>query len=159
MTGLSFEHLYSERIVLAVRVAHPLLAVRPLDLRQIERFPILMPSPGAIIRAAVQRFRLSHSLGKLHDQIETVSNSLRRAIVGASDAVWIISEGAVAGDVAEGRLATLPVDTSDTVGPIGITTRTGMAQTPQADALIRVIRQLAEPPATPAAAVPALAGS
>lgn len=144
MTGLSFEHLYSERIVLAVRANHPLLAGSPLDLRQIEHFPILMPPPGAIIRPAVQRFLLSHGVGKLRDEVETVSNSLGRAIVCAGDAVWIISEGVVAGDIAEGRLAALAVDTSETVGPIGITTRTGMALTPNADALIRVVRQVAE---------------
>jgi LysR family pca operon transcriptional activator len=153
MTGLSFEHLYSERIVLAVRAGHPLLTKAPLDLRQIERFPILMPPPGAIIRPAVHRFLLSHGVGKLRDEVETVSNSLGRAIVCAGDAVWIISEGVVAGDIAEGRLAALPVDTSETVGPIGITTRTGMALTPYADALIRVVRQVADFPARRSPAV------
>lgn len=143
MAGLSFENLYSERIVLAVRRGHPLLSVRPLDLRQIERYPILMPPPGAIIRPSVQRFLLSHGVGKLRDEVETVSNSLGRAIVETSDAVWIISEGVVAGDIAAGQLASLPVDTSETVGPIGITTRTAMAHSAQADALIRVIRATA----------------
>jgi LysR family transcriptional regulator, pca operon transcriptional activator len=157
MTGFSFEHLYSERIVLAVRAGHPLLGARPFDLRQVERYPVLMPPPGAIIRPAVQRFLLSHGVGKLRDEVETVSNSLGRAIVMATDAVWIISEGVVAGDVADGRLAALPVDTSDTVGPIGITTRTGMALTPHAEALIRVIRELGEAHAKPAAIPFALA--
>jgi LysR family pca operon transcriptional activator len=143
MTGLSFEHLYSECIVLAVRAGHPLLHARPFDLRQVERYPILMPPPGAIIRPSVQRFLLSHGVGKLRDEVETVSNSLGRAIVMASDAVWIISEGVVAGDIAEGRLAALPVDTRETLGPIGITTRTGMALSPHAEALIRIIRSVA----------------
>ena len=143
MAGLSFEHLYSECIVLAVRAGHPLLHAHPFDLRQVERYPILMPPPGAIIRPSVQRFLLSHGVGKLRDEVETVSNSLGRAIVMASDAVWIISEGVVAGDIAEGRLAALPVDTRETLGPIGITTRTGMALSPHAEALVRIIRSVA----------------
>ncbi len=105
MTGLSFEHLYSERIALAVRASHPLLKANPFDLGQIEHFQILMPPPGAIIRPAVERFLLSHGVGKLRDEVETVSNSLGRAFVEQTDAIWIISEGVVAGDIAERRLA------------------------------------------------------
>lgn len=145
MSGLSFEHLYSERIALVVRPGHPLLKARPLDLRAIEEFQILMPPPGAIIRPAVERLLLAHGVGRLRDEVETVSNSLGRAYAAGSDAVWIISEGVVAQDEAEGRLARLPVDTSETLGPIGITTRTGSPLSPQADALLRAVREAVAP--------------
>jgi LysR family transcriptional regulator, pca operon transcriptional activator len=144
LSGLSFEYLYSECIVFAVRPAHPLLAERPFDLRGIESFQILMPPPGAIIRPSVHRFLTSHGIGKLRDEVETVSNSLGRTVVRETDAIWIISEGVVADDIGEGRLVALPVDTGETVGPIGLTMRTGMTPTPQAEALIRCIRLSAE---------------
>ncbi|MGO7550770.1 hypothetical protein AB9E34_34340, partial [Rhizobium leguminosarum] len=42
----------------------------------------------------------------LPNQIETVSDSFGRAFLRAIDAIWIISNGVVAGDVAYGRLET-----------------------------------------------------
>ena len=141
MAGLSFEHLYSERIVLAVRPGHPLLAEPLGDLRRIETFQILMPPPGAIIRPTVERFLLAHGVGRLRDEIETVSNSIGRAFARLTDAIWFISEGVVAADLAAGQLAQLEVDTSETLGPIGLTTRTGSSPSPQAEALIRAIRE------------------
>ncbi|HEY4201991.1 MAG TPA: pca operon transcription factor PcaQ [Devosiaceae bacterium] len=143
MNGLSFEHLYSERIIPTVRPGHPLLATDLVDLRRIEAYPILMPPSGAIIRPAVERLLLAYGIGRLHDEVETVSNSLGRAYTRATDAIWMISEGVVATDIAEGQLAGLPVDTSETLGSIGITVRTGSVLSPQAEALIRAVRETA----------------
>ncbi|MBO6639323.1 MAG: hypothetical protein JJ920_16680 [Roseitalea sp.] len=41
----------------------------------------------------------------------------------ASDAIWPISRGVTVPAVRAGRLAFLPLDTADTVGPISRTTR------------------------------------
>lgn len=147
MSGLSFEHLYSERIIPTVRPNHPLLGRDLIDLRQIESYRVLMPPPRAIIRPAVERLLLSHGVGRLRDEIETVSNSLGRAYTRATDAIWMISEGVVATDIAQGQLAALPVDTKETLGPIGITVRTEAIPSPQAEALIRAIRESAAVPA------------
>jgi LysR family pca operon transcriptional activator len=145
MSGLSFEHLYSECIIPTVRPDHPLLNKDLIDLRQIESYPVLMPPPHAIIRPAVERLLLSQGVGRLRDEIETVSNSLGRAYTRATDAIWMISEGVVATDIAEGQLAALPIDTRETLGPIGITLRTETLPSPQAEALIRSIRDTAAP--------------
>ena len=122
MTGLSFEHLYSERVAFVVRPGHPLLAAG-FEAAQIRRYPLLMPTPGSIIRPTVDRFLTATGIGTAADRIETVSTSFGRAYVAASDAVWIISLGAVEGDVRDGLLALLPVDTRETYGPVGLTMR------------------------------------
>lgn len=140
MTGFSFEHLYSERVVFAVRAGHPLAARDPFDLAAVRGFPVVMPPPGAIIRPAVDRFLVASGLGGLAHEVETVSDVFGRAYVRGSDAVWIISEGVVVDDLAEGRLVALPVDTSETLGPVGLTTRTDTMLNLGAEMLVRAIR-------------------
>jgi LysR family pca operon transcriptional activator len=90
MVGFSFEHLYSERVVLVVRAGHPLLAAEPFNLAMIEAYQALMPPPGSVIRPIVERLLISHGVTQLRDEVETVSNAFGRSFVRFSDAVWII---------------------------------------------------------------------
>ncbi|QMV02162.1 pca operon transcription factor PcaQ [Devosia sp. D6-9] len=143
MTGLAFEHLYSEKVVFVVRPGHPLLAEPRFELSMIEPYQTLMPTPDSVIRPFVQRLLLAHGVSNVRDEIETVSNAFGRSFTRLSDAVWIISEGVVAEDVADGQLALLPIDTSETLGPVGLTTRTDTAQSFAAQALIQSIRDVA----------------
>lgn len=143
MVGLSFEHLYSERVVMVVRPGHPLLGDPPFELSMIEAYQTLMPTPNSVIRSLVDRLLLAHGITQLRDEIETVSNAFGRAYVRQTDAIWIISEGVVAVDVAEGQLALLPVDTSETTGPVGLTTRTDTVSTLAADSFKQAVRDAA----------------
>ncbi len=143
MAGLSFEHLYSERVVMVVRPGHPLLDQSPFDLAMIERYQTLMPTPSSVIRRLVDRMLLTHGVTELPHGVETISSAFGRAYTRQTDAVWIISEGVVANDLAEGYLALLPLDTGETVGPVGFTTRTGTVPTLAAGSLIQCVRDVA----------------
>jgi len=143
MLGLSFEHLYSERVVIAVRPGHPLLADAGFTLGQIADCQLLMPTPDSLIRPAVERLFLANGIIRIRDEIETVSNAFGRSYVRQTDAIWIISEGVVAGDVIEGYLTLLPADTSQTMGPVGLTTRTDTTQTLAAASFMQAIREAA----------------
>lgn len=121
MKGLSFTQLYSERIALVVRPGHPLLDAP--DLARLPDFPVLMPDRGAAIRPLAERFLIANGIGELPDRIETVADGFGRAFTRTSDAVWIISRGVVALDLAEGALAELAVAMADTSGPVGLTLR------------------------------------
>ncbi|SON53835.1 Galactose-binding protein regulator [Hartmannibacter diazotrophicus] len=143
MTGFSFEHLYSEEVRLVVRAGHPLLDRKPFDFAMIERYPVLMPPPGSIIRPVVERLLIAHGIARIKDEVETVSNAFGRSFTRSSDAIWIISEGVVTEDLAEGRLAILPLDTSETLGPVGLTTRTDIAPTLPANLLMEALRDVA----------------
>ncbi|MGH6761761.1 MAG: pca operon transcription factor PcaQ [Phyllobacterium sp.] len=142
MTGLSFEHLYSEQVVFAVRVGHPLLGTDDIFSRLAE-FPLLMPTKGSIIRPFVDRFLIANGIASLPTQIETVSDAFGRAFVRTSDAVWIISRGVVANDLADGRLAMLPIDTQDTKGPVGLTIRADTIPSLPLAILMQTIRETA----------------
>lgn len=121
MAQVSFTQLYNEVVEFVVRPDHPIL-----DDPQIERineFPVVFPSPGSAILPLVQRFLIAHGIGEPAHKIETVSGAFGRVYVRQSDAVWIISGGVVANEIAEGRLVRLPIDTSITRGPVGLMTR------------------------------------
>lgn len=143
MRGLAFEHLYEEQIALVVRPAHPLLRCQPFDLARIMGYPLLMPPGGSIIRPTVQRYLTSHGLGTFTAEIETISDNFARTYVRISDAVWIISEGVVSEELTHGFLARLPVDTSATLGPVGLTTRTDTQASLSAQLFAQSVRTIA----------------
>lgn len=143
MTGLSFEHLYSERVCFVVRPDHPLLGEKPFDLAKIRRHTVLMPTEGSIIRPMVDRFLISHGLATMPDQIETVSMAFGRRYTRMTDAVWIISRGVILDDLADGVLAELPVETEATTGPVGLTTRADTPPSLPSVMLMQTIRESA----------------
>ncbi|MDO1582975.1 pca operon transcription factor PcaQ [Rhizobium oryzicola] len=142
MTGFSFEHLYSEQVLFTVRVGHPLLAGHSL-LNRLGQYPVLMPTRGSIIRPLVEQLLIANGVGNIPTQVETVSDAFGRAFVRSSDAVWIISSGVVAGDIADGVLAALPLDTSETKGPVGLTLRADATPPLPLSILMQTIRQAA----------------
>jgi LysR family pca operon transcriptional activator len=143
MKGFSFEHLYSEQVVFAVRSGHPLLPAQQPVFDNLGVYPVLMPTRASIIRPFVERFLITNGIASLPNQIETVSDSFGRAFVRASDAIWIISAGVVAGDIEDGVLAALPIDTSETKGPVGLTMRANAIPSMPLAILMQTIREAA----------------
>ncbi|WP_276120792.1 pca operon transcription factor PcaQ [Pararhizobium qamdonense] len=143
MKGFSFEHLYSEQVVFAVRSGHPLLPAQQPVFDNLGVYPVLMPTGASIIRPFVERFLITNGIASLPNQIETVSDSFGRAFVRASDAIWIISAGVVAGDIEDGVLAALPIDTSETKGPVGLTMRANAIPSMPLAILMQTIREAA----------------
>jgi LysR family transcriptional regulator, pca operon transcriptional activator len=143
MRDLVFEHLYSEEIVLVGRAGHPLAAQPRPPLRAITSFTVLLPEPGSIIRPMVDTLLRSRGLAQLPDLIETTSPTFGRSYLRISDAVWIISRGVVADDIAAGELVELAVDVDLVSGPVGITTRADTAPTLSLQCLRRALRAVA----------------
>ena len=100
-----------------------------------------MPSREDITRPIVDRLLIANGIGGLERRIETVSSDFSRAYLKQSDAVWIISYGVAALDIAAGDLVELPVDVSATLGPVGMTTRADDRPTPIVAQFMKVTRQ------------------
>lgn len=143
MAGLSFTHLYSEPVSFIVRKGHPLTQETPFDVSKIKDYTVLLPDKSSIIRASVERFLIAQGVGTLQNRIETVSMAFGRAYTRETDAVWIISQGVAALDVAEGSLVELEIDTTDTKGPVGLTTRADHPPTPALHLFIDAVRKAA----------------
>ena len=77
-------------------------------------------------------------------RVETVSSDFSRAFLKQTDAVWIISYGVAALDLASGDLVELPADMSDTKGPVGMTTRADERPSPAVVSFMGVVRAVAE---------------
>lgn len=134
MQGLSFTQLYLEDVAVVVRPGHPILSDPGSDsdgpdLRRIAEYPVLYPPRTAAIHPLVERLLLSRGIAPPPRRIETVSGAFGRVHVRQSDAVWFISAGVVAREIADGRLVRLPLDTELTKGPVGLMTRASQPET------------------------------
>ncbi|RTM10523.1 MAG: pca operon transcription factor PcaQ [Hyphomicrobiales bacterium] len=143
MTGFFFEHLYSEQVLIVVRAGHPLAEPDADIFAQLDEFPVLMPTRESVIRPFVDRLFITNGMTTPATEIETVSDSFGRSFMRQSDAVWIISAGVVANEIASGAFVALPVDTAETKGPVGLTMRTDTAHSPAFTILLQTIREAA----------------
>jgi LysR family pca operon transcriptional activator len=143
MLGLSFEHLYADPLVLAVRPGHPLLAPKADLLAGLQGFTVILPTQGTAIRHTADGFFLTRGLALPARTIETLSVSIARGYALQSDAVWVSPLGAVRPDLDSGALRQLPVSMAGTEELVGLTLRADMAPTAAQQALIANIRQLA----------------
>lgn len=129
MTGLSFTQLSEEKVVIVTAPDHPLAGAVQLD--QIRGYPVLYPPKDAAIRPLVARLMIASGQALFKDRIETTSAAFARAMtLGPAQAVWFISEGVVADDIAQGRLTALDINTEPTTGPVGIMARSEETPSP-----------------------------
>ncbi|MBW4709115.1 pca operon transcription factor PcaQ [Roseobacter sp. YSTF-M11] len=128
MQGISFTQLYNEHVTVVVRARHPIL--QNPDLAQIADWPVIYPPKGAAIRPLVERLMIAQGLGHIPNRLEAVSGAFGLAYTLQTDAVWIISHGVVANEIADGRLVELPFETSVTQGPVGLMSRPEATTTP-----------------------------
>ncbi len=144
MTGLAFEHLYSEHIAFVVRPGHPLLEEGSFNLQRIRDFTVLMPIEGSIIRPFVDRLLIANGVGAIPDQIETVSMAFGRRYTRSSDAVWIISHGVIFDDLEDRLLIELPLEAEHRpTGPVGLTTRADVPPGLATQMLMQAVRDVA----------------
>ena len=123
MQGLVFEQLYLERLAIVVRPNHPVLHSNNRSLQAISEWPIIMPTADSIIRKTAEQWLISHGISTHTNRLETVAHDFGSAYVKDTDAIWIISHGTVARDIADGTLTELNFDARDTLGPVGFTSR------------------------------------
>jgi len=143
MTGLAFDHLYSEPLSLVVRRRHPLASGKRFSPAMLSAHPWLLPDNGTVIRQEVERFLLAEGVSLSAEIIESTSVTFGRAYVDASDAIWFVPRGVVQADIKSGRLIALPAPAGAMEGPVGITTRADVAPTPAGRLLIDAVRRAA----------------
>ena len=121
MAGLRFTHLYEEDVVLVARAGHPMAAHPVADVLQ--AVPVILPSDGALIRRNVNDYLSMLGLPALRPAVETVAPAVGRGLLAASDAVWFISRGVVAEELARGEMIALPTGARFLSGAVGVTQR------------------------------------
>lgn len=145
MTDLSFMPLYSEHLSLVVRPRHPLLKKNASALNNLANFPALLPISESITRQTVDQWLIEHGIREFPDRVETASASFGRQYVIETDAIWYISHGVVRTDIADGKLKTLAVDTSNTGSSVGLTTRADYRPDDASRRFIDLLRSITKP--------------
>ncbi len=123
MVGIDFEPLFHERVAVVVATGHALADSGHLPEGALQSYPVLMPSQGSIIRPLVEHMFLEQGLMMPQAPIETVSATFGRRFVLDHGAIWFISQGVVQADLAAGAMQQLPLDTTSTLGPVGLCIR------------------------------------
>lgn len=118
-SGISFEQLYIEDVLLVCQPAHELLTINQPE-RKISNYPLVLPPEDAAIYATVQRFLTSIGLPEMPGAFETVDLPIGRKIVRSSNALWFISRGVVLDELESNILAPVILKSPLLEGPIGI---------------------------------------
>jgi len=144
MLGLSFEPLYREPVLIVVATGHPLAGRGTLGQEDLRRWPLIIPGTDSIIRPAVERLFLEQGLSIPPDAVQSVSPSFCLPFLQRAQAIWVISRGVVARALAEAALVALPVDTSSTLGAVGLCLRAGLNPSPATTRFVAALKDAAE---------------
>lgn len=120
MLGLSFELLYVEPLILAVRNGHPLCASGTVSLDKAVAFPLVVSTRGTIPRHNIENYLQARGLRLPANAIETISVSLGRLITRQSDCVWFTTTGTIREELESGSLVQLAVLSQGTEEPVGL---------------------------------------
>ena len=139
MNGLTFSHLYSDQMAFVVGPHFSQGEEDPVDFEDLSRLTLVVPTTGGAVRPIVDRFLISRGISYIPRFIEAQSTEFCRWFLLQTNAVWLTTMGIVRNDLASGQLRALDIDTSDTLGPVGITTRSNVEIAPDTRALMQVV--------------------
>lgn len=129
IAGLTFEHLYSESMVLVVSPGHPLLQVNLNDRSRLGDYPVVLPLAGTTIRRFADSLYVQCGIHLPQQRLETLSIALSRRYVQSSAAVWVAPHDAVRQDLARGELVLLDLGLKEPGGSVGICSNPSTATT------------------------------
>lgn len=140
MEGMVFEHLFREPMEAVVRAGHPLAQEAVLTISQLERYPIIVPPDGTLIRQSADSMLASLKGSARYGRIESLSNSLNAVLTFESDAVWFAPHSLVEREVKQGRLLRLKLPFAGTDEPVGLIRMSGATLSDASNALIGCVR-------------------
>ncbi|QNK69461.1 LysR substrate-binding domain-containing protein [Variovorax sp. PAMC26660] len=143
MGGLSFELLHTEPLVFAVRAGHP-LALKAASVQAVLAYPLVVYGEGTIPRHNTESFLSARGLVLPTNALQTLDVAVARALVAVSDAVWITPLGAARGELADGRLVRLRIDTAGTEEPVGLLQRSDAEPSALRGAMAALLREAAK---------------
>jgi LysR family transcriptional regulator, pca operon transcriptional activator len=141
LAGIAFEYLYEEPIVLVARRDHPLSGASVGHV--VRNSALILPTRDAIIRRLVNDFLASIDLGDVRPAVETSTLALGRGLLLSADAVWFISRGVVANELASGELITIDHGAGYLAGAVGLAQLQAGTRAPAVGRLVEMLREAA----------------
>ena len=146
MAGLSFEPLYAEPMVIALRPGHALAPAKRASrstpapvLAAIGAHPLVLPPAGTLIRQVADNFLRRHGITAQAGSVETLDTSLARALVLRSDNLWFTPRGTVQPELDAGAMLRLSVNLTPDEA-VGLMLRTGPAASATVQTFIGAVR-------------------
>lgn len=115
--------LFNDRLAIVGRRGHPLVGRRKVSVRDLARFPWVVPRTGPPTRAHFEALFADAGMAAPASLVEASSLILIRGLLMESDRLSLISAHQVQQEVLHGMLARLSFDLEHTSRPIGITVR------------------------------------
>lgn len=148
-TGITFQQLYIENVVLVCRPGHPILSVKEPE-TVLADYSLVMPPRGAVISQTVDRYLASMGLPELRGAIETVALPVGRKFVRLTDALWFISSGVVADELENGTLIKVELSSPLLSGPVGVSYAQAAPMSVERSVLSECLRTALQPRPTAA---------
>lgn len=139
--GLTFEHLYSEPMVLVVRQGHPLMSDPKAHLK-LDEFPLVLPLTGTTIRKFADSLFVQYGISLPRQRLETLSLTLSRRYVMCSDAVWVAPFDAVRNDLNQNELVELGI--REPGGSVGLCSNSALPNSLAMQQCVEVLREVGE---------------
>ncbi|MEU8893387.1 LysR substrate-binding domain-containing protein [Streptomyces sp. NPDC048442] len=130
--------LYRERIMLAVRAGHPLLADPAASLTGTLTYPWILPVDQTALRQELSALFVERGLALPADRVECTSILTMRALLLQTDMVALLPELVLRDDE---RLAALPVELPSVGRTVGTTEAAHRTRTPALQALLHHLNE------------------
>jgi LysR family transcriptional regulator, pca operon transcriptional activator len=121
--------------------SHALAGRSSISAAEISASPMLVPTSVSIIGPYVKRLFIEQGLPEPTLAIETVSDSFGRAFTREHGAIWIISRGVIAAELASGEFVALPINTQSTLGAVELCMKAGEPLEPAVEIFVNILRE------------------
>ena len=144
--GLEWTAAFTDTLVLAVPLLHPLAEAESVKLEELRNLPFIQRETGSGTRRVVTRMFEQQGIREadLQEVAMLGSNEAVREAVKAGFGVAITSSRSVAQDVHCAHLAAVPLDDPDAVRPIYLLQRKNRELSPVAAAFVEHLKQAAD---------------
>lgn len=143
------ESIFDDPLVIGGRTGHPLCKKKKITPEDLAKYPWVVPRKGTPTRDYFEKILEDADLPHPTSIIESSSLILIRSLLTASDRLTIISLNQIRYDNEMGQLTPLDFEMSDTLRPIGLTTRKDWRPTATQARFIELLHEAATQLDTP----------
>ncbi len=143
LDGVTFEYLFTEPLLFVVRADHSLATHPNPTLDDIDRYDVVLPLGGTIIRKEMDRFCLARGRAAFSSVIETVSFDFTRQMIEIDDVVACMPRSAIIQELQDRSVRALPLRGDELVSSVGLSYAVGRQLSPPGLRLVEMIREAA----------------
>ncbi len=140
-TGLIWQEIFSDELILTVAANHPWARQRQITLEQLTEEPFIMRDHSSGTRRAVTQILEQHGLNPAHLKVvaEMGTTEAIRQSIKASIGISILSSQAVRDDIIHGSLVAVAIAGVKMIRPFYMVTRKNQALSPLCTAFIQTL--------------------